>query len=203
MFGDGLNPIYTNKKTVRPSSSPLSTSWGLIPFTLPLIQKPFLWLYPKMLLDADFLPTYNTPLTSRLISTPIDSPRLDYFTWILQDPRFIDILTGHKGLNAKLQALKNPTLEEKMAAIPEDSRCLFPLFNVNENFPPTFFIHGDKDEAVPIEESRLFFATLQGLKVDTRMVEVPGGNHDCDWVKDSSEVKGLSGVVPWLLTVLA
>ncbi|KAK4706078.1 hypothetical protein P7C70_g125, partial [Phenoliferia sp. Uapishka_3] len=177
MAGDLLSPMYLEPKT-----------------------KPFFWLTPFMLNDEDFIPYLNTPSTTRLISTSLDSPRLDYYTWLQQKALFIDVLTGIPGLNAKLLSLPSYS---RPSAIPDSVKAMFPNLNITSSFPPTFFIHGTDDEAVPIEESRTmleacFQANIEGCK----MLEVPGGNHDFDYEKESKDVEGLEEVLPWLIEKL-
>ncbi|KAL8290577.1 hypothetical protein RQP46_002835 [Phenoliferia psychrophenolica] len=172
----------------------------LTPFYLDVKTKPFMWLTPVLLADADFLPILKTPATERLTSTPLESPRLDYYTWLLQKGLFIDVLTDQPGLTAHLRGLPESA---RAAAIPAHARPMFPHINVKSNFPPTFFLHGTDDEAVPIDESRVMLKACEDAGVKScRMLEIEGGNHDFDYEKESKDVEGLAEVVPWLLKQL-
>ncbi|KAH7376762.1 Alpha/Beta hydrolase protein [Plectosphaerella cucumerina] len=52
-----------------------------------------------------------------------------------------------------------------------------PLRNINQNFPPTFIIHGDADTMVPKELSRDLLQELQDRGVKCGMQEIPGEEH--------------------------
>lgn len=131
------------------------------------------------------------------MSTSLDDPRLDYYTWLQQKALFIDVLTAIPGLTATLVSLPPSS---RPSAIPTSVLHLFPNLNVTPDFPPTFFVHGTDDEAVPIEESREMFRVCKEVRVEEcRMLEVQGGNHDLDYEKESWEVEGLAAVVLWLL----
>ncbi|MCA9095770.1 MAG: alpha/beta hydrolase, partial [Planctomycetaceae bacterium] len=52
-----------------------------------------------------------------------------------------------------------------------------PIRNVTADYPPTFFIHGDKDTDVPHHESIEMSAELNEHKVENRLIILPNGEH--------------------------
>jgi acetyl esterase/lipase len=56
-----------------------------------------------------------------------------------------------------------------------DAFC--PLRNVTEKYPPTLFVHGDRDTDVPYEQSVLMDDELARHKVEHELVTVAGGGH--------------------------
>ncbi|KAI5479093.1 hydrolase [Pseudohyphozyma bogoriensis] len=139
--------------------------------------------------------------TSRTVSSGWEWPKVlrrGYYSFLLQEATFLDALTGIPGFTTHLARLP---LGERFAAIPKDQRFLFPHLAATASFPPTFFVHGDKDHVVPIQESRHMATVLRELGVETRMVEIVGGDHGCDQGDSSAEL-GLDGVVPFLLEQL-
>ena len=55
-----------------------------------------------------------------------------------------------------------------------------PFWQVDKTYPPTFFIHGVKDTAVPVEQSYNLAKKLRGLDVPTGEVYDPEGAHSFD-----------------------
>ena len=52
-----------------------------------------------------------------------------------------------------------------------------PITYVSSDDPPFLMFHGDADETVPIEQSRLMEAALRKMSVPVKFVPVPGGRH--------------------------
>ena len=52
-----------------------------------------------------------------------------------------------------------------------------PLFHASPATPPTLLIHGDADQSVSIEQSRLLEKRLLELLVPTKLITIPGGTH--------------------------
>ena len=150
--------------------------------------------------STPYLPLLNSPFTSlRTLSTSIDAttdPRVSYPFWLLQGGLFLDVFTGQTGLSASL-ALLEPS--QRAAALPDDARPLFPHLAVDESWPPTYFIHGTADTAVPVSESREMAKLLDSKGVPYDLVEVEGAGHAFDKVAESREIAGLEGAVPFLL----
>jgi acetyl esterase/lipase len=72
----------------------------------------------------------------------------------------------------KIPGLKPPlTFDAKLEA------AVSPLLHVTDRAAPTLFIHGDKDELVPIDHSRKMLAALEKAKVPSKLVVVEGAGH--------------------------
>ena len=55
-----------------------------------------------------------------------------------------------------------------------------PLKNVTKDYPPTIFIHGDKDTDVPYEMSVMMADELKKHGVEHMLITIPGGEHGLD-----------------------
>ncbi len=55
-----------------------------------------------------------------------------------------------------------------------------PIYHVTAKLPPTFIIHGDKDELVPMQQSETFVARAKEAGVTAKLVVKPGAAHG--WV---------------------
>jgi acetyl esterase/lipase len=60
------------------------------------------------------------------------------------------------------------------------ARLVSPMTYVSAKMPPTLIIHGDADPLVPIQQSRIFIAKLDTLKVPHKLEVRPGKGHG--WV---------------------
>ena len=52
-----------------------------------------------------------------------------------------------------------------------------PISHVSPDDPPFLLVHGDKDAAVPFNQSELFKEKLAAAGVDVELIRVPGGTH--------------------------
>ncbi|MBB5039288.1 alpha/beta hydrolase [Prosthecobacter dejongeii] len=52
-----------------------------------------------------------------------------------------------------------------------------PIYRITEKLPPTFIIHGDKDELVPMQQSQLFVAQATAAGAIAKLVVKPGAAH--------------------------
>jgi dipeptidyl aminopeptidase/acylaminoacyl peptidase len=55
-----------------------------------------------------------------------------------------------------------------------------PIAHVSSTAPPVLFIHGDADEAVPLQQSVAMEGALRAVGVPTKLVRLPGGVHRPD-----------------------
>lgn len=60
---------------------------------------------------------------------------------------------------------------------PENRDVIDPIENISSNFPPTFIVHGQEDNMVPINLSRDLFDVLKKNGVQSGMNEVPNEGH--------------------------
>ena len=86
-------------------------------------------------------------------------------------------------LDKKLNAYVRVTDEQKRLEI---GRQISPVYHVTADDPPTFIIHGDKDSAVPIQQSELLISKLREAGVPAELRVRQGANHfwsdpDKDW----------------------
>lgn len=59
-------------------------------------------------------------------------------------------------------------------------RMYNPIYNLSEDYPPTLFLHGDKDTDVPYEQSIMLYDKLKNLDVNTELVTIHNGDHGFD-----------------------
>lgn len=52
-----------------------------------------------------------------------------------------------------------------------------PIVHVSADDPPTLLIHGDKDELVPMSNSKIIYEAFQQNKVKTELIIIPGAGH--------------------------
>ena len=52
-----------------------------------------------------------------------------------------------------------------------------PIVHVSSDDPPTLLIHGDKDELVPMSNSKIIYDAFQQNKVKTDLIIIPGAGH--------------------------
>ena len=63
-----------------------------------------------------------------------------------------------------------------------------PIYHISADDPPTFIIHGDKDNVVPLQQSEIFIAKLKEAGVECKLVVKPGAGHGWpDIAKDISQ----------------
>ena len=107
------------------------------------------------------------------------NPRMVVTRLYLQLGTFLDYYTGQHQPSIS-QALRSSPNKD---VIPEEQLRLFPQFFVNDEFPPTFFLHGANDTAVPVKESLDLRAQLDGLGVRTAAEIVEGQEHSFDYAE--------------------
>lgn len=67
------------------------------------------------------------------------------------------------------------------AAVDYDKLIPFnPINNITSEFPPTLFLHGDKDTDVPYEQSVMMYNKLLDLGVRTDLITIKDGDHVFD-----------------------
>lgn len=89
-------------------------------------------------------------------------PPTDISEWVTNPP---EIIKKNAGLKPPL------TFDAKLA--PEHS----PLLKVTAKSAPTLFIHGEKDELVPISHSQKMLAALEKANVPAKLVTIQGAAH--------------------------
>ncbi|MBI2684994.1 MAG: alpha/beta hydrolase [Acidobacteria bacterium] len=77
---------------------------------------------------------------------------------------------------------------------------LSPITSVRKGMPPFLLIHGDNDQIVPIEQSRLMCERMTAAGADCKLFTVPGAGHGIRWWESSSAKSGpyKQEMVQWL-----
>ena len=76
----------------------------------------------------------------------------------------------------------------------EKAADISPILFVTPDDPPTLLIHGDADELVNISHSQKMFAAMQGHKIKSRFITLPGAGHG---FRDADAAKAQSALVEW------
>ncbi|MFO1062258.1 MAG: alpha/beta hydrolase [Pirellulales bacterium] len=79
--------------------------------------------------------------------------------------------------------VKDTKLQEQFPALKFDASKAVdssPLRHASSDDAPTLFVHGDKDELVPLWHSEKLDAALTGVNVPSKLVVVPGAGHGFD-----------------------
>lgn len=120
--------------------------------------------------------------------------RLSLIPYWAQTGENLDYLTGEKGLAEKLRGLK--TDEERLAALPENVKPLFPQLYI-DRYPPTVLVHGDQDTIVAYEDSVKMHEALKKNGIETEMYTLDGEPHalpDLGIISDSTREKLMKAV---------
>ena len=69
------------------------------------------------------------------------------------------------------------------------SHDISPIYYVTPDDPPTFIMHGDKDNLVPLQQSETFIEKLKEAGVECKLVVKKGGGHPWpDLIKDFDKI---------------
>lgn len=136
------------------------------------------------------------------------NPRMLLTRLYMQLGVFLDYLTGlHEegGLSVRLRKVmkfdtdETSVLPQKYlpdedvsirSLIPPQYLSLFPQFGVTSEWPPTMFVHGTHDTAVPVGESRHLAQKLRDCGVDVEVHEPEGSEHSFDYEPGAEELFG-------------
>jgi len=73
-----------------------------------------------------------------------------------------------------------------------------PIVHVTPDDPPTMMIHGDADDAVPLDQSEILLKKLKAAGVPSKLVVVPSGGHGASFPgKSSKSPDYLTATVEW------
>jgi acetyl esterase/lipase len=94
-----------------------------------------------------------------------------------------DIAAAKKGITdpaklAEIDSIYRQLLGALPAARPDLAKAASPLAYVTRDTPPVLIIHGEKDDTVPLDQSRSLKSALDTLKVRNQLIIVPGAGHD-------------------------
>jgi acetyl esterase/lipase len=88
----------------------------------------------------------------------------------------VDLRQITRGVNPPLidgKPARFPALNFEKEKAPDYSPILF----VTPDDPPTLLVHGDKDDLVPINNSKIIYEAFQKNKVKTDFITIPGAGH--------------------------
>lgn len=71
----------------------------------------------------------------------------------------------------------------------EDYRAFCPVLQVDEKYPPTMLLHGDKDEDVPYEEAIRMKEALEKHSISHELITIREGLHQFDEKMDDVQVQ--------------
>lgn len=67
-------------------------------------------------------------------------------------------------------------------------KSLSPIYYISDNTPPTIIIHGDKDNAVPLNQSKFFIDHLKKHQVPCKLVVKKGAGHTWEKMDDDNVI---------------
>ncbi len=97
---------------------------------------------------------------STLLTNASWEKRVVFYHYCRQQGRWLDEVTGH-----------NPRTEDAWFT------PYSPIRNVDEDYPPTIFIHGTADTDVPYAQSKMMADQLARANVEHELFTVPGADH--------------------------
>ncbi len=118
-------------------------------------------------LAATLATRFNSNLSSKYDQIDDESARPD-FTILIYPVITMNVPYTHEGSKRNLLG-GNP--DNQLAALFSNE------LQVNGNTPPTFLVHASDDEAVPVENSIMFYKSLRENKIPSEMHIYPKGGH--------------------------
>lgn len=204
MYGMGGNffvSVYSTPHVIIKAYTFLETHHYLAPKSAPFFRGREL-LDPKTFSEFMFpnsitlSPVFSSPLSyygsDHSIPGYPSNPRMLLARLYLQLGNFLDYYTDeHQGslseiLRDHLNAEKDMTFLGWSSLIPLIHHPLFPQLNIS-SFPPTFFIHGSQDTAVPVEDSCSLHTQLQSNGIVTTLKVCAGMEHSFDYESDAEQ----------------
>ncbi|KAL0571228.1 hypothetical protein V5O48_010735 [Marasmius crinis-equi] len=187
MGGDFLTPYYYTPKT-----KPFFRGRELLD-----PEKFTEYLHPSIPLDpsqsiSESLLEYH-PDTSPTPGYPAN-PHMLLTRLYIQLGSFLDYYTGQHSPSLSASLRENTattstgdTETKKRLAEGIDDRHLdlFPSLSADSSWPPTLFVHGSEDTAVPVGESRYLHELLLKEGVPSELVVVEGKEHSFDYDPDA------------------
>ncbi|KAJ5679000.1 hypothetical protein N7462_007244 [Penicillium macrosclerotiorum] len=107
--------------------------------------------------------------------------RWNTLRYILEQARFVDYLTGVRGLGARIA-------DGGPEAIPAHLRVLFPTnFAITSEFPPLILVHGTMDRDVPVADGEAWVNKCREVGARVTYYPVEGMDHAFDITYDTVE----------------
>jgi len=98
--------------------------------------------------------------------------RFLFYMYCRQSGNWVSEITGHNTLMQKKRI-----------------KDLCPISKVDTHYPPTLFIHGDKDEDVPYAQSEIMYAELKQEGLQSKLIKISGGIHEFEKNMTRNQVK--------------
>ncbi|KZS95421.1 alpha/beta-hydrolase [Sistotremastrum niveocremeum HHB9708] len=113
---------------------------------------------------------------------PLGGDRQGLYPLTIQRGKYLDYLTGIKGLSQTLEEEKiwSATEASQLQQVPKVAHNVIPQLLLSSDFPPIYLIHGTADSVVSIDESEATDKQLRILGVETHFVAYEGGEHGFD-----------------------
>ncbi|MEW6130329.1 MAG: alpha/beta hydrolase [Acidobacteriota bacterium] len=89
----------------------------------------------------------------------------------------VDLRPITRGVNPPLPPDGKPYRFPALNFDKEKAPDYSPIVHVSPDDPPTLLIHGDKDDLVPINNSKIIFEAFQKNNVKTDFITIPGAGH--------------------------
>lgn len=124
-------------------------------------------------LDTTVTPSAESPMTIGSEWFDDDQRRTALFCYLWRTGELLDHILGEP-VSATLRTLP---AEARAAAVPNRLRPAMLETQLDASFPPTFLLHGDADNIVPLSESQKTYESLHSLGVEAELEVVPGGRH--------------------------
>lgn len=126
---------------------------------------------------AHFLDTAVSPSSESILTIgrewfDDEQRRIALFCYLWRTGELLDHVLGEP-VSAMLRMLP---AKERAAAVPERLRAALLETQLDASFPPTFLLHGNADNIVPLSESQKTYDRLRELGVETELEIVSGGH---------------------------
>lgn len=120
------------------------------------------------------------------------SGRIHLVSWFYHTGEFLDYVTGTSGLSERLRELP---YDERAAAVPHEARAVLPQLLRDSDHPPTIFLHGAEDSAVPVTESEHAYEQLKSVGVETELIVLPDAEHGLVKIGERVPVDGYANAI--------
>ena len=108
---------------------------------------------------------------SRIQATACFFPPTDFLNWGMPGLNVMGL--GQLSWFKDLLGAKFDSLETRN----EIGKEISPIYQLSERMPPVLLAHGDADALVPLQQSRSFIERAKELKVDAKLIVLPGKPH--------------------------
>lgn len=115
-------------------------------------------------------------LDSQVKAVAVFCPATDFLDWNGQN----EVLMVAKGHLAFRDVPANPTEEQ----LTEVGRAMSPVYQIEPGLPPFWFVHGDTDTVIPVQQSKKLAKALRDAGNSAELNIRPGANHAWPTMRD-------------------